>query len=86
MAGVPYQMPDAVAQMIEQSRGPAEQQHDPEPGAEKIREPAIRLGTAGGGDQPPHQQHPAGAQCDAGGTVQDRHDRSELPAINLQVR
>ena len=39
MAGIPDQMPDAVAQMIEQRRAPAEQQNDPEPGAEKIVRP-----------------------------------------------
>src|SRR5271155_2738329 len=43
MTGIPDQMPDTVAQMIEQRRAPAEQQDDPEPGADEIGDGAVGL-------------------------------------------
>src|SRR5271166_6246275 len=36
MAGIPDQVPNAIAQVIEQCCGPAEQRGDPKPGSEKI--------------------------------------------------
>src|SRR5215469_11880773 len=86
MAGIPDEMPDAVAQMVEQRRAPAEQQYDPEPRAEKILHGVIGVRTARSRDEPPHEQYPAEAQGDAGGAVEDRHHRCELPAVNLKVR
>src|SRR3954471_17993764 len=43
-AGVPPQMPDAVAEMVEQRHAPAEQQDQAEPGTEKTLHPGISLG------------------------------------------
>src|SRR5438270_9523438 len=53
MAGVPPQMPDAVAQVIEQREAPAEQQYEADPGAEKALDPGIWIWPIGGGPQPP---------------------------------
>src|SRR5439155_17392532 len=40
---VPPQMPDAVAQMVEQRGAPAEQQHEPEPRAEEALHAGMGL-------------------------------------------
>src|SRR5207302_6731425 len=65
---------------------PAEQQHEPDPGAEEVLDAGIGLWPVGGGAKPPHQEDRAEAQRDPGEPVQDRQHRSELPAIDLQVR
>src|SRR5205807_3770604 len=66
MAGVPDEVTDAIAQMIEQRQGPAEQQQEPDPGAEEILDAFIGLRPGSGGNQPPHEQDRAGAQRHAG--------------------
>src|SRR5437762_307095 len=85
-ADVPPQMPEAVAQMVEQRDAPAEQQQKPDPRAEKMLDRGIGLGPIGSGAEPPHQQDRAEAQRHASRAVQDRHHRGQLPAIDLQMR
>src|SRR5438067_13214106 len=71
-AGVPPQMPDAVAQMIEQREAPAEQQHQSQPRAKKALDRGIRFGSIGRGAEPAHQQYRPDAEREPGGAMQDR--------------
>src|SRR5690606_28746615 len=46
----------------------------------------IGLAAGGDGKQPPRESERADHQHDAGGTVQDRHEHGDLPAVHLEVR
>src|ERR1700720_308918 len=72
MPGVPDEGTDAIAQMIEQRQGPAEQEQEPDPGTEEILDPFIGLRPGRGGNQPPHEQDRPGAQRNAASAVEDR--------------
>src|ERR1700746_1560142 len=74
MAGVPDEVTDAIAQMIEQRQCPAEQQQEPDPGAEEILDAFIGLRPGSGGNQPPHEQDRPGAQRRAGSAVENRQN------------
>src|SRR5215469_5584022 len=86
MARVPDEVSDAVAQVVEQRHGPAEQQQQPNPGPEEILGAFKGLRPGGGGDQPPYEQDRSGAERYARSAVKDRHDGSELPPVDLKVR
>src|ERR1700704_941335 len=72
-AGVPPQMPDAVAQMIEQREAPAEQEQEANPRAKKALDRGIRFGSIGRGAEPPHQQDRPDDERDPVGAMQNRH-------------
>src|ERR1700730_1055908 len=72
MAGVPDEATDAIAQMIEQRQGAAEQEQEPDPGTEEILDTFIGLRPGSGGNQPPQEQDRPGAQRNAGSAVEDR--------------
>src|ERR1700750_2009957 len=71
MAGVPDEVTDAVAQMVENRDGPAEQQQQPNPGAEEILDAFIGLRSSGSGDQPPHEQNRPRSKRYPGGAMHD---------------
>src|SRR3984893_1295153 len=72
MPGSPDEVTDAIAQMIEQRHGPAEQQQEPDPGTEEILDIFIGLRPGSGSNQPPHEQDRPGAQRHAGSAGEDR--------------
>ena len=65
-AGVPGQMPDAVAKMIEQRTREAEQDDLPDSTGEERLDYGKRAVPGSGADQPQRQQHGAGAKRYAG--------------------
>src|SRR5437763_2646721 len=86
MAGVPDEVTDAIAQMVEHRQGPAEQQQEADPGAEEILNAFIGLRPRSGGNQPPYEQDRPGTQSHTGSAMEDRHDGGELPSVDLKVR
>src|SRR6516162_3259331 len=62
VAGIPDEMTDAVALVIKQRNGPAEQQQESDPGTEKILDAFIGFRPGSSGHQPPHKQNSSGTQ------------------------
>src|SRR5512144_287754 len=79
-------MPDAVAEMVEQRKGESPQDQLAEQRGEERLRVGERVGTVGGGHQPPGQQQRAEGERYAGEAVGDRQHRGDLRPIDLQVR
>src|SRR5215471_17067653 len=86
VAGVPDEMTDAVAQVIKQRNGPAEQQQKSDPRTKKILDAFVGLRPGSGRHEPPDEEDCSGAQSQTGGAVEDRQHRGELPSVDLKMR
>jgi len=82
---IPEQVPDAVAQMIEEEKGHPEQNQPSEPMSKKSLRPGEGLRSIGRRGQPVSKQQGGGGQNHARQTMRDRQDRGDLGPIDLQV-
>jgi hypothetical protein len=81
VAGIPNEMTDAVAQVIEEGHRPAEQQHKADRRNEKRMGGHKQLAAGRYGDEPPNEQDGADCQRDAREPMKDRERRGDLEAI-----
>src|SRR5258707_4783582 len=85
VARVPEQVPDAVAEMIEGAEQPAAQDDAADDRGVEALEQRVGTRAGRGVDRPGREIERPHGERNAGGAVQDRQDRSELPLVDLQV-
>src|ERR1700730_4549465 len=84
VAGIPSEVPNAAAQVIEERDRPAEQQQYPDRRGNKRVRRREHLAASGHRDQPPGEEDRAHDQRNAGQPVQDRQDRRDLKTVPIR--
>jgi len=85
-SGILDQVPDAVAEVIEQRPAPAEQQHHPDRAADDALEAVEAIFAGGKLQQAADHQQAADREGDAGGAMRDGGHHLHLLAVDLQMR